>query len=30
MIAGDHAAIYVLLGLAFICAAIVFWSVGAF
>ncbi len=30
MIAGDHAAIYTLLGLALICLAIVFWSVGAF
>ena len=30
MIAGDHAAIYVLLGLALACAAIVFWAVGAF
>jgi hypothetical protein len=29
MIEGDHVAIYSLLALAIICAAIVFWSVGA-
>ena len=29
MIEGDHVAIYTLLALAVICAAIVFWSIGA-